>query len=85
MNNVNNNPANYIDEYNQSSLREVTTATTTKEDYQHQSNVSTIDTATKNAMTTDNDLLTAFPNPNNNNSNPTHENATFSWRIINDL
>ena len=45
----------------------------TKEVYQHQLNVSTIDTAMKTATTTNNDLLTASPNPNNNNYNPTHE------------
>ena len=73
MNNVNNNPAIYMDGYNLSILTEVTTATTTKEDYQHQLNVSTIDTAMKTATTTDNDLLTPSPNPNNNNYNPTHE------------
>ena len=44
-----------------------------KEDYQRQSKVSTIDNATKTETITDKDLLTAFPNFNSNNSNPTHE------------
>ena len=76
MNHVNNYPAIDIDGYNLSILTEVTTATTMNEDYQHQLNVSPIDTTTKTATTTDHDLLTTSPNPNNNNTSPTHENIT---------
>ena len=74
MNNVNNNPTIYIDGYDLSSPTEVTTAATKWNDNQHQSNMSTVDTATKTATTTNNDLLTTSSNHNNNNSNPTHEN-----------
>ena len=70
MNHVNNYPAIDIDGYNLSILTEVTTATTMNEDYQHQLNVSPIDTTTKTATTTDHDLLTTSPNPNNNNTSP---------------
>ena len=76
MNHVNNYPAIDIDGYNLSILTEVTTATTMNEDYQHQLNVSPIDTTTKTATTTDHDLLTTSPTPNNNNTSPTHENIT---------
>ena len=67
MNNTNDNPAIYINEYNLSTLTEVIKARTTTEDYQHQSSGSTIDTVTKTTMTTDYDLQMASPTPNNNN------------------
>ena len=73
MNNTNDNPAIYIDEYNLSTLTEVMTATTTTEDYQHQSSVSTIDTVTKTTTTTDYDLQMASPTPNNSNYYLTHK------------